>query len=589
MAQRTRLFELLDLLTGPFAKPVQYGQKENGAWVTISTADFVKEVQLTALGLIQAGIQAGDRVALISNNRMEWNMVDFALQQIGAISVPMYSNLSAEDIGYIFADAGVSLVFVNHAEAYEKAEKGLAHAGIAAPVYCFDPVPGRKHFSQLKASVVETSLEQQRQERMAAVTADDLVTLIYTSGTTGKPKGVMLTHHNILSNVAGSKPAVPVNETHTALSFLPLCHIYERMLSYLYMDNGLNVYYAESNETVAANLQEVKPHIFTTVPRLLEKVYDKILAKGLELKGMKRAIFFWALNLGLRYEISQPNGWWYDIQLNLARKLVFKKWQAALGGNILYIVSGGAALQPRLARVFWAAGITVMEGYGLTETSPVISVNRSLPEGMRVGTVGLVLDNVEVKLAPDGEILAKGPSIMKGYYKQPQLTAEVIDEEGFFHTGDIGEMIEGRFLKITDRKKEIFKTSGGKYIIPQKMENMLKESMVIEQAMIVGDGEKYAAALIVSSEASLKDWCRIKGMAWTSYAEMLTSELVIDKFQKEIDKTNAQLGQFETVKKFVLLADTWSVESGELTPTLKLKRKYILQKYQPQVAGLFTA
>jgi len=425
------------------------------------------------------------------------------------------------------------------------------------------------------------------QSHMDAILPEDVVTLIYTSGTTGNPKGVMLTHHNLLSNVKDCKVAVPVNQHHRGLSFLPLCHVYERMLSYLYLDNGVSIYYAESTETVAANLKEVNPHIFTTVPRLLEKVYDRIVAKGYEQTGIKRALFFWALNLGLRYEISEPNRLWYDIQLSIARKLIFSKWQEALGGNIFCIVSGGAALQPRLARVFWAAGIKVLEGYGLTETSPVIAVNRVDPQKTRVGTVGVIIENLDVKIAADGEILVKGPNVMKGYYKRPDLTAEAIDADGYFHTGDIGEIIESKFLKITDRKKEIFKTSNGKYITPQKTENILKESLVIEQAMVVGEGQKYAAVLITPAIAGLKDWCKIKNISYTTDVEMLSKPEIIDKYQKEIDTANEKLGQFEQIKTFKILNTQWSIDSGEMTPTLKLKRKFILQKYATDVSALF--
>jgi len=429
---------------------------------------------------------------------------------------------------------------------------------------------------------------QQLEPLKAAVQPDDILTIIYTSGTTGNPKGVMLTHNNLISNVQGTVPYVPVNNTHRALSFLPLCHIFERMLLYLYMRIGVSIYYAESIEKVADNLKEVQPHVFTTVPRLLEKVYDKIVAKGMELTGVKRKLFFWALELGLKYDTQENKGWWYNKQLELANKIIFSKWREALGGNVIAIVAGGAALQPRLARVFWSANIRVMEGYGLTETSPVIAVNRFEPDNNVIGTVGLPIDGVEVKISDeDGEILTRGPHVMKGYYNKPELTAEVIDSEGWFHTGDIGELVKGRYIKITDRKKEMFKTSGGKYIAPQPIENKLKESVVIEQAMVVGSGQKYAAALIVPSFLGLQDWCQHKGITYTTDAEMITKPEVIEKFQREIDKTNEGLAQYETIKKFKLIPSMWTVETGELTPTLKVKRKNITVNYLTEINSMY--
>jgi len=393
----------------------------------------------------------------------------------------------------------------------------------------------------------------------------------------------------LVSNVSNCLPLIPVDHTSRSLSFLPLCHIYERMLHYLYMSSGISIYYAESIETVGENMKEVKPHLFVTVPRLLEKVYDKIVAKGQELKGIKRFLFFCALNLGLKYELNTSMGWWYNFQLKLANKLIFSKWREALGGNVKLIVSGGAALQPRLARVFSAAQIVVMEGYGLTETSPVISVNRYEEENRKIGSVGVVIPSVEVKIAEDGEILSRGPHIMKGYYNKPELTAEVLDRDGWFHTGDIGEIQEGKFLKITDRKKEIFKTSGGKYIAPQQIENLLKESLVIEQAMVVGDGQKFPGALLVPSFLSLQEWCKIKDIPYTSNADMIKSPVIIEKFQRELDKTNEKLAQYEKIKKFAIVEGPWNVDTGEMTPTLKLKRKVLQQAYQAQIDAFYAS
>jgi long-chain acyl-CoA synthetase len=523
------------------------------------------------------GIAKDDKVAIISPNRPEWNFIDFGIQQLGAVSVPIYPTVTEEDFKFIFNDADVKVIFVENEELYHKAKNASKDLPIKE-IFTFLPVSGAKHWSELKQLAVGEK-PAQLDPYKEKVKGEDLVTLIYTSGTTGVPKGVMLTHNNLISNYKACIPLMPVTHEHRALSFLPMCHVYERMLVYLYMAVGVSVYYAESMDTIADNLKEVKPHIFTTVPRLLEKVYDKIVAKGRELTGVKKAMFFWALDLGLRFDMEGKNGWWYDLQLALANKLIFNKWREALGGNVVAIVSGSAALQPRLAKVFWAAKVRVMEGYGLTETSPVISVNRCDPKENKIGTVGPLLPGVEVKIAPDGEILTRGPHVMKGYYKKPEVTAEVIDSEGWFHTGDIGEFVDSKYLKITDRKKEIFKTSGGKYIAPQTIENKLKEFNLIEQVMVVGENQKFPGALIVPAFAGLKKWCEIKGISYSLDEKMIKEPLVIEKFQKEIDSINQNFAQYEKIKKFELLPKLWTIEAGELTPTLKVKRKAILARY----------
>ncbi|MDX5443200.1 MAG: long-chain fatty acid--CoA ligase, partial [Hymenobacteraceae bacterium] len=524
--------------------------------------------------------------AIVSLNRPEWVMVDYGIQQLGAVSVPMYPTITEEDYRYIFNDAEVKLIFVSDRTLYNKVMAATAGIEGIQAVYTFDEVEGANHWSELtnKAAGEDPAQLEKHKE---AVKSQDLLTLIYTSGTTGNPKGVMLTHNNLISNVRSVTPYVPVNEHHRALSFLPLCHIYERMLSYLYMSVGVSIYFAEGMETIADNLKEVKPHVFTTVPRLLEKVYDKIVAKGMELTGVKRGLFFWALELGLSHDIRGNNSWWHNFQLNLANKIIFNKWREALGGNVIAVVSGGAALQPRLARVFWAANIRVMEGYGLTETSPVIAVNRHDPKDNMIGTVGPLVDDIEVKFGPDGEILTRSASVMKGYYKRPDLTAEAIDPDGWFHTGDIGEWVDNRYLKITDRKKEMFKTSGGKYIAPQAVENKLKESVLIEQAMVVGDGQKFPAALIVPNFLALQDWCAHKEIPYTTDAEMLDNKDVQEKYKREIAKTNKSFAQYEQIKKFELLPNAWTIESGELTPTLKLKRKVLNERYRNLIEGIY--
>ncbi|MDX5347350.1 MAG: long-chain fatty acid--CoA ligase [Hymenobacteraceae bacterium] len=582
----TRVFDLLYSQRDRFPQPDCLVAKVNGNWVPQSTQQVIDKANEVSLGLLKSGIKKEDKVAIVSLNRPEWVMVDYGIQQLGAVSVPMYPTITEEDYRYIFNDAEVKLIFVSDRTLYNKVMAATAGIEGIQAVYTFDEVEGANHWSELtnKAAGEDPAQLEKHKE---AVKSQDLLTLIYTSGTTGNPKGVMLTHNNLISNVRSVTPYVPVNEHHRALSFLPLCHIYERMLSYLYMSVGVSIYFAEGMETIADNLKEVKPHVFTTVPRLLEKVYDKIVAKGMELTGVKRGLFFWALELGLSHDIRGNNSWWHNFQLNLANKIIFNKWREALGGNVIAVVSGGAALQPRLARVFWAANIRVMEGYGLTETSPVIAVNRHDPKDNMIGTVGPLVDDIEVKFGPDGEILTRSASVMKGYYKRPDLTAEAIDPDGWFHTGDIGEWVDNRYLKITDRKKEMFKTSGGKYIAPQAVENKLKESVLIEQAMVVGDGQKFPAALIVPNFLALQDWCAHKEIPYTTDAEMLDNKDVQEKYKREIAKTNKSFAQYEQIKKFELLPNAWTIESGELTPTLKLKRKVLNERYRNLIEGMY--
>ncbi|CAA9266936.1 MAG: Long-chain-fatty-acid--CoA ligase [uncultured Adhaeribacter sp.] len=586
VSQITRAFDILSYQLQHYPKPDCLTAKIDGNWQGQSTQEVMDRVNEFSLGLLAAGIRKDDKIALISFNRPEWIIADLGIQQVGAVSVPMYPTITEEDYRFIFKDADVKLILVSDEKLYKKVSAATAQIEGIKGIYSFDPLPGVQHWSELSNRAPDANIDDLKASK-AAVTPEDLFTIIYTSGTTGNPKGVMLTHNNIVSNYKSCRPYVPVTSQHRALSFLPLCHIYERMLSVLFIAEGVSIYYAESIEKVAENLREVKPHVFATVPRLLEKVYDKIVAKGQDLTGAKKALFFWALNLGLKYDVRGRSAW-YDAQLALANKLIFNKWREALGGNVIAIVSGGAALQPRLARVFGAAQIRVMEGYGLTETSPVIAVNRHNPEDHMIGTVGPPVDDVEVKIsATDGEILTRSASIMKGYYKQPQLTAEVIDPDGWFHTGDIGELIEGKYLRITDRKKEMFKTSGGKYVAPQLIENKLKESLVIEQAMVVGDGRKFAAALIVPAFAGLQDWCKIKNIPYTSDEEMIKMPEVKEKLKREVQKFNENFAQWEQIKKFELLPTLWSVESGELTPTLKVKRKLILQNNQHLIDRLY--
>lgn len=583
----TRLFELLDRQLALFPKPDVLACKENGQWKTYSTQQLKEYADNLSYGLLAYGLKPGDRVGLISNNRPEWNFIDQGTLQAGIISVPVYPTISLNDLKYILQHSEVKMVFVSSQELYEKVSSISHELKEYKGTFTFDKVQHAPHWSTVTEAGKKNPVPDEIRIIRDSIKPDDLATLIYTSGTTGFPKGVMLSHHNILSNCKATEKLCPFDKSWRALSFLPLNHIYERMLSYVYMYYGISVYYAESLETIGDNLKEVRPMIFVTVPRLLEKVFDKIVSKGSELKGIKKALFFWSLNLGLKYELHGANGAWYEFQLKIANALVFKKWREALGGNIVAIASGGAALQPRLARVFHSARIPILEGYGLTETSPVIAVNNFQPDCVRFGTVGTVIDDVEVKIAEDGEILCKGPNVMLGYYKDEEQTRQVIDEEGWFHTGDIGEFVEGRFLKITDRKKEIFKTSGGKYIVPQMIENRLKESRFIEQAMVIGENRKYAAALIVPAFAFIKEWSARKGLSLTSNEEICESKEVKSRIKEEIEEVNKTLAQFETIKKFELLPRELSIEKGELTPKLSLKRKIILENFKDAVDRIY--
>lgn len=581
-----RLFDLAYNQLEKFPNPKMFVSKLNGNWIGVSTSEFLKTAMDVSRGLISLGVHPGDKIAVVSSNRVEWNTMDIALQQIGAIMVPVYPNISEADYKYIFNNAEIKLCFVGTDELFHKIENIKSEVPSLEKTYTFDKVDGAPNWESVIKHAADTP-EEEVKKRSAAIKNGDLVTIIYTSGTTGNPKGVMLSHNNILSNVLACQPRIPADEFSRVLTFLPVCHVYERMLHYLYIHIGASIHFAESLDTIGDNIREVKPHVFTAVPRLLEKVFDKIIAKGEELSGIKRKLFFWAVSLAEEYDVQGKSGW-YNFKLGIARKLIFSKWQEALGGEVRAIASGSAALQPRLARIFLAAGVKVLEGYGLTETSPVISVN-CLKNGIRIGTVGPLIDGVQVKIAEDGEILVKGPNVMMGYYKNPEATAEAIDSEGWFHTGDIGDFVEGKFLRITDRKKEMFKTSGGKFVVPQIMENTFKESRFIEQIMVVGEGQKFPAALIVPNFAFMKDWAERKGfnLRKSSNREIIEDQRVIDRIQKEVTEFNKRFGHWEQVKKFELLSEEMSVESGELTPTLKLKRKIILEKHKVLIDKIY--
>lgn len=554
--------------------------KYHGEWKAISSEDFVDQINKISRGLLRLGIKPNDKIALIStNNRTEWNIMDLGILQIGAQDVPVYPTISEDEYEYVLNHSESSYCFVSDQEVLEKVQNIRDKVPSLKEVYSFDEITGTKNWQEILDLGEDESNQNDVEKIMGSITEDDLATLIYTSGTTGKPKAVMLSHKNIVSNAIHSSTRLPLKDGESvALSFLPVCHVYERMLIYMYLYNGVTIHYAESIDKISENLKEVKPNVMSAVPRLLEKVYDKIIAKGTELTGIKKSLFFWAVDVGLKYEPYGQNGWWYEQKLKIARTLIFSKWHEALGGNLKVIASGSAALQPRLARVFNAAGLNVMEGYGLTETSPVISVNDMRDHGFKIGTVGKPLPKTEVKIAEDGEILVKGPQVMLGYYKNEEETQKNL-KNGFFYTGDIGEIDADGFLKITDRKKEMFKTSGGKYIAPQLLENSMKQSRFIEQIMVIGDGEKMPGAFIQPDFDFLRDWAKRKNIAVGSNEELIKNSKVIDRIKKEVDFYNQKFGKWEKIKRFELTPDIWTVEGEQLTPTMKLKRKVIKEKY----------
>lgn len=577
-----RLFDIPRYQLEKYPQEVCLAGKENGKWKTHSTKAYIEQSNLISHALIKLGVGVQDKVAIVSNNRPEWNIIDMGTLQIGAVDVPVYATITEEDYKFIFNDAEVKYCFVSDQELFNKVNAIKDQVPSLIEIYSFDQLPGVKHWSEL-LELGKGGNDADLTKIQEGIKETDLATLIYTSGTTGLPKGVMLSHRNLVENVKGSYPRLPVKDTSQGLSFLPLCHVYERMITYLYQYSGVSLYYAESIETIKDNIVEIKPHVFTAVPRLLEKVYDGIVKGGREAGGVKAMIFNWALGLTETYEYGKHP----SFQRKIAEKLVYSKIRAKLGGNIQAIASGGAALQPRLARFYHAIGMPVYEGYGLTETSPVISVNAK-DAGVKFGTVGKKLDNVEVMIAEDGEICTKGPCLMMGYYKRQDLTEEVIDKDGWFHTGDIGELCKDGFLKITDRKKEMFKTSGGKYVAPQVVENKFKESPFIEQIMVVGEGQKHPAALIVPAFEFIKNWAKDKDYnLGSSHEEIIKDERVIERIQREVTHYNGSFGNWEQVKKFELLPVEWSVESGELTPKLSFKRKVILANNQHLVDKIY--
>ena len=577
----SRVFDLLEYQSENYPKTDAVSAKINGKWVKYSTQAVIEQSNLVALGLLRLGIGKDDKVAIISESRPEWLFTDYGIQKTGAVSVPMYPTITAEDYRYILADAGVKVVFVSTKLIYDKVMKAIETISelSASNIYIFDEVENLQNWAKVKELGSKDDL-QTLDKTKAKVTPEDLFTIIYTSGTTGMPKGVMLTHNNVVSNVKAAIAALILDYNTRAMSFLPLCHILERTATCAYMMNGYSIYFAENMEKIGENMKEVQPHIFVAVPRVLEKVYDKIMAKGYDLTGVARKLFFWAVNLAAEYDTQKSKGFFYNIQLSIANNLIFDKWREALGGNVKYIICGSAALNPRLSRIFWAACLPILEGYGMTETSPVITAGSPYKEDYCIGTTGRVVANVQVKIAEDGEILVKGPGVMKGYYNKPDQTAETFDADGWLKTGDIGEFVDGKYLKITDRKKEIFKTSGGKYVAPQRLENELKSLSLVEQAMIIGENQKYPAAFVVPNFDMMKSWCEQHNVPYTSDKEMVNNQQVINKIQEGVNEINERFAQYEQIKQFRILPDLWTIESGEVTPTLKLKRKNILAKHK---------
>ncbi len=583
------MFDLLNHGKQVYGKNSVIASKQNDSWIEFNIDAYAENASNISFGLMALGLGKGDKVATISNNRPEWNFVDMGVSQAGMVHVPIYPTISNEEYQHILKHSESKVVFISDRQLYSNI-KPIADTipGIIG-VYLFNKVDGIPNWEEVLAIGKENAqkLSAQFQEIKDSVRPADTASIIYTSGTTGLSKGVMLSHENFLSNVEACQSLFPLGPGDMSLSFLPLSHVYERMVNYYYQFKGVSIYYAENMGTIGENLKELRPTVFVAVPRVIERTYDKIIAKGKDLTGIKKQLFFWAVNLGYRYK-EEGNGFFYMLQLKLARKLIFSKWKDALGGRLKFIISGGAALQPRLARVFYAAGIPIYEGYGLTETSPVIAANQAvIPGNLMFGSVGTVINNIEVKIADDGEILMRGPSLMQGYYKSPEQTAEAIDTEGWFHTGDIGKFEKGKFLVITDRKKEMFKLSSGKYIAPQVIENKLKESFFIEQVMVVGENEKFASAIVSPNFSFLHDWCSRHKIHFENNQELIQKPEVNKRYQREINEINSQTGQHEQIKRFRLVPDPWSPQTGELSPTLKLRRRVVYEKYSEILESIY--
>lgn len=585
----TRVFDILELYKTTYHKKDVLAGKENKVWKTYGSDDFINCSNYVSAGLLKLGLTENDKVAIISNNRPEWNFCDFGCQQVNIVTVPIFPTISNTDLQFIINHAEIKAIFISDKSIYAKLIAIEKEILSVKHVISFNNIEGLMPFSDFIQLGKENYNPEQIESIKQKITPENLLTILYTSGTTGIPKGVMVTHHNLVSNVIACRYFAPFESWWKALSFLPLNHVYERMVCTLYLYLGISVYYAEGLETIGDNLKEIQPQIFVSVPRLIERVYERITATGEKLTGIKRIIFDWSLNIALKYEVNGKNGWWYELKRKIADKLVFSKWRAAVGGKLICIASGGAALNPKLERVFLCANIVCLQGYGLTETCVVVSVNRFGEDNIRIGTVGLVVEGCEVKIAEeDGEILVKGPNVMKGYYKNEEATKEAIDTEGWFHTGDVGTFIEGKFLKITDRKKEIFKTSSGKYIAPLMIENKIKECRYVEQSMVVGEGQKFASALIVPSFSNFKEYCKDKKIIWTTNEEMSKHDDLKQIIHAHIKQINKTLAPFEQLKRCEILSKEWTIDGGELTPKMSLKRKVIKEKNAEALHKIFS-
>ncbi|HZL10931.1 MAG TPA: long-chain fatty acid--CoA ligase [Prolixibacteraceae bacterium] len=585
-----RTFDILERSLHKFPRVDALGGKSGNDWYVYSTAEYFEKSHQFAMGLMVLGLKRGDKVATVTTNRPEWNFADMGMSMTGIIHVPIYPTISDEEYSYILEHAEIKALIVGDRKLYEKLKPIASRLPEIPLIFSFEVILGVRDFEEIiqLGKSHQQELAGQLEQIKNAVDPEDLATIIYTSGTTGVPKGVMLTHTNLVSNFVAHSTMHKLGKDHRVISFLPLCHVYERSVNYHFQYKGMGIYYVGNLGQIVSAIKEIKPHMFNTVPRLLERVYDGFVSKGNELGGLKKVVYFWALSLTRHFEYNKKYNYFLKVRIKLADKLIYSKWREALGNNIVYIVSGGAALQPRIARLLGMAGMMNLEGYGLTETSPVIAVNNPTSGVMKIGTVGEVLSNVELKFADDGEILCKGPSVMKGYYKAPELTAEVIDEDGWFHTGDIGILEDGKFLKITDRKKEMFKLSAGKYIAPQMIENKIKASFFIEQAMVIGAGEKFASALISPNFMHLHDWCSQRKIHFQNNEELILKAEVLAQLQKEITAINKTMGEHEEIKRFRLVSDEWTPQTGELSPTLKLKRIYVAEKYKTIIDEIYS-
>ncbi|MCX6331004.1 MAG: long-chain fatty acid--CoA ligase [Bacteroidetes bacterium] len=588
-----RLFDCIDHQLQHFPQQDMFAAKENGVWRKYATTEVAQRVNELSAGLLTLGLsgnnftpEGSDKIAIISNNRPEWLIADLAAQQLGIIWVPVYPTTNPLELTFILNDASVQYMFASNQELYDKVMSIKDKVPCLKEVYTFDKITGAKHWTSICSK--DADILSQVQVIKKTIPVEQVATFIYTSGTTGTPKGVMLTHQSVYYNLMMGKKSFPFQDApeQKVLSFLPLNHIFEKLASYIYMYSGMSIYYAESLETIGDNLKEISPDGFSTVPRLLEKMFEKIMMKGEELTGLKRKLFFWAVALGEKYDNLIPGSWWYQLQLKLANKIIFTKWREAIGNNVKFIVTGGAACQVKLLRIFNAAQISVYEGYGPTENSPIISINLRTAGGTKYGTVGKVIEGVQFKLESDGEICVAGPSVMLGYYKRPDLTAETIID-GWLHTGDIGEIVDGQYLKITDRKKELFKTSGGKYVAPQPIENKLKENPFVEQVMLVGDNQRFVSALIVPSFAKLKEWSKSHGIQYVSNDEIIKNTMVLALFESVVSENNQLFNQVEQVKKFALIPREWNIDNGEMTPKLSIKRKAVLANFDKEITAIY--